>query len=492
MTNDSQHRAAFQDTDSDSSIRISDAVVTVWRRKWWLVCCMGVSMLLGYAYLQRQDTVYQIKARLLVQEGRPSLQPSSRIRKDEEFLATQAEIVRSPAVVGRAIGSLGSSAPAEDSLGVASILGSLKVTPVIGTNVLSLGLKSGDKYEGVRTVDAIISKYRDYLREMDQTSRIESLRLLTERESELRSKLDGLRQEYYQLRADSPLMDQAYEVQKQMLQELGRSMAEARIRKIELEQRIAAVEDSPLGTLSKLAPRRGKLASNAGQDELLASVHAAPNQSPDAGRDKPVAASTAARPEIMSRSHLGFNETNDLAAIRKQLTDAYIHAQELTHRCGPDHPEYRAARAAILISEKRFEDSLVAAHANWEQQLSSLQIQELQLATLYNDENAKIRSLDLHQLEEQQALEAIARLQESYDSVHSELAQWEINSPVAGGQSAVTVTVLEPPSVTANLRLPASALLFVCALLGLAGGGGAILTLEQLAPKVVGSEPDQD
>ena len=98
MTDHSRQSAALQDTDSDTTIKISELLVTAWRRKWLVVGCVGVSLALGYAYLERQDTVYQIKARLLVQEARPLLQSNSRIRKDEDFLATQAEIVRSPAV----------------------------------------------------------------------------------------------------------------------------------------------------------------------------------------------------------------------------------------------------------------------------------------------------------------------------------------------------------------------------------------------------------
>ncbi len=130
MTNDRQHAAAFQDNESDTSLKISELVATAWRRKWLLVGCLVVSLLLGLAYIHQLKTVYQIKARLLVEEGRSPLQQNAR-RKDEGFLATQAEIVRSPAVVGRAVGSLNTLGPQQEgSIQAVTILESLKVTPL--------------------------------------------------------------------------------------------------------------------------------------------------------------------------------------------------------------------------------------------------------------------------------------------------------------------------------------------------------------------------
>ncbi len=186
---------------------------------------------------------------------------------------------------------------------------------------MSVGLQAGDRHEGVRTVEAIITNYREYLREMDRTSHVESLRLLTQQEKELRSELEGLQQEYYELRKESPLMDQAREEQQQMLQQLGRSMAEARNRKIELEHRIAALGwSSPRGLVSNQARQTATVASSFRDDELLARSF---NCRRSVRRERATQRSShgdGGTRRAMPTTHVGFAAIDGLASIEKQLS----------------------------------------------------------------------------------------------------------------------------------------------------------------------------
>ncbi len=100
----------------------------------------------------------------------------------------------------------------------------------------------------------------------------------------------------------------------------------------------------------------------------------------------------------------------------------------------------------------------------------------------------------MHLLKERQALDAIKHVQEVYDSIHGELRAWQFNNQAAasrtvGGEGDCVGTTGGDGSA---IRIPTSALLAVCALLGLVCGGGVIATLERIGPKVGSPERIQD
>ena len=111
----------------------------VWRRKWYLIGPVAIAVLLGAAFMTRIEPVYRIQARVLVQHQGLAVGKDRPAKDSEEFLATQAEIIRSPAVVERAVRSLNLTArTAADKDPVTAILDELTVKPVLGTSVLSI------------------------------------------------------------------------------------------------------------------------------------------------------------------------------------------------------------------------------------------------------------------------------------------------------------------------------------------------------------------
>ena len=218
------------------------------RRKWTLVGCIGLALTLGAGYLLYCQPLYRVGARVLVRQQ--PLTADSEPVKDRDFLATQAEIVHSPAVISRAIERHGLISPdPEVDLRVA-IYNALNVSPLLGTDVLSIAYSGPDAAEAIRTVEAVIGSYREYVREIARASHRETLNLLTRREQDLRSDLAEAEAEYRKLRESIPVMGQGREaatVQRAMLIKLGETLTVARSRRLTLEQQLAAVQEQQAG-----------------------------------------------------------------------------------------------------------------------------------------------------------------------------------------------------------------------------------------------------
>jgi hypothetical protein len=141
--------------------------------------------------------------RLLVQHRDLPLQEQDRTIRGGTFLATQAEIINSPAVIRSALASVPPSSDYDgtDDERLQIVLASFGVTPVDRTNVLTLSHWSPVPEEAARILDATIESYRNFVR---KTGRAESdaLEILTRKEKELRKELSVAEDRYQAFRAE--------------------------------------------------------------------------------------------------------------------------------------------------------------------------------------------------------------------------------------------------------------------------------------------------
>ena len=129
------------------------------------------------AYLKQVKPIFESEARILVQRNDVLGQKSS--ARNEEFLATQAEIMSSPNTVERALKAVPELAVRQLGLEpVSRVLRSLAVRPISGTNVLSIGIRQTDPKLATDLIDAIIASYADYVRELEQNENSDSVRML--------------------------------------------------------------------------------------------------------------------------------------------------------------------------------------------------------------------------------------------------------------------------------------------------------------------------
>jgi capsular exopolysaccharide synthesis family protein len=116
--------------------------------------------------------IYEVDARLVVHKEGFIIDGTRPIIGDAEFLATQAQVVGSPAIIREALHSAPLSSLAEVEVDpVHAVIESLKVTPIRGTDVLSVQFWDSNLAEATRLVEAIVARYRDYIQS-------ETLRLL--------------------------------------------------------------------------------------------------------------------------------------------------------------------------------------------------------------------------------------------------------------------------------------------------------------------------
>ena len=98
-------------------------------------------------------------------------------------------------------------APA-DELAVYDVVGRLVARPMLGTDVMTLGLQDSSEAAGVKLLDAIIGSYKNNLRETEQAINRETVNLLFDREKALRNEMRQLQTEYDAAHNAGPLVGQ--------------------------------------------------------------------------------------------------------------------------------------------------------------------------------------------------------------------------------------------------------------------------------------------
>ena len=461
----------------------------LWQRRWHLVASTVFFVAVGGIYIWKADPMHRVSARVLVEKQGVSLDQRPGLDRDKDFLPTQAEIIRSPAVIRRVVETLALPEDTSDeATAIVSILQRLSVDPLIGTNVLSVRFLDEQPERGVVTVDAILAAYREYLQDNERQAHRETLDLLTRREQELRDDLKSLHARYQQLHQESPLVGQgrdAAEVQKALLADLGKTLTATRSRRLELENHAQALiaDESHAVTVDR--------------PEGIWLTHATPvalpsPKTPTAASETKDTATTAALP-----LNDGWKRTLDvLAGMSKEgwigvedptpLLQAYLEARaretELNTLYGPRHPQIRAIRPQLAELELRLQEVIETAPATLERQRQAILSQERALVDMYEQEYEQAKTADHYALEELQIQEELANVQTLHEAILAEIKQWQlVDQAAAEGRLGVLVRVLEEPAVTQQpLSASPSLVLGLCGVFGLLGGVFLVAATERL------------
>ena len=484
MTSHEQHSEAT--VPGHSLLPVSpDLVRLIWRRKWHLISCLLISLALGAAYLTQAEPSYRVQARILVQQQGLPLETDRASTDTDEFTATQAEIIHSPAVVERAIKALHVPLRVEPPMTpITFVLDRLSVMPVPGTNVLSIGFDGSSPREATRMVEAIIFGYREYLHGADQDTYLEVLRMLTQREAELREEIGIQQAQYQQLRKDSPLMgqgDDATDVQRSLLTNLGERLTEVKNQRMEIENRVRTIRIGQEPSLVSLTSKRpfvmttAAVSSNSVTNNM--DFRAAAERLDDADTDWD---RQAPRQKVLLHVSSEGWGISGMEAIQEQLGAAQAEEKAISQHYGHRHPEILRARERISAWRQRLRESIDAAPAVLQQELTAARFHEQQLGELYQEECGKAKRIDVHLVQEQQSLDSLQRLQTLHDSVLTQLTELKMaDQALAEGRSGVKVGTLEAPDTPERLLFPPPALLMaVCGLVGLMGGLGMVTMLE--------------
>jgi len=462
------------------TLGVRELFLVAWRRKYLALVCILLSLGFGALYFVRTPHTYEVKARLLVERQDMPLatgQPE-KPAKDLDFLATQAEILKSPAVVSRAAEQIEWLSKSPHLSPTQSMIGDLAVRPVMGTSVLSIGFQASDSERAVQAVTAIVDSYRHYLNETERGAHLETLGLLTRNEKELRSDLQELEEQYVTLRKNSPLAGKGkggVDVHMALVEELGRQLAQARNSRIQLENQLQIVEHGRKqpGDFAEVSTT-----NTGGYVGYVKSTSTAGGNSQQTELAEATGASQLAAAKAAN--------TAELENLQKQLTEAQMREKELAERYGHKHPDLRAVREQIIELTAQYQQAINDAPEVLRNQLEAANANEQRLTEVYQVELETAKSIDQFILEEHQLVGQIDRVRASHDSLLDQLRHWKLtDEAVADGRSRVRVTLLEQPTIPLKPVWPDPGLLFgVCGLIGLVASAGVITFLEVRSPSV--------
>jgi uncharacterized protein involved in exopolysaccharide biosynthesis len=367
---------------------------------------------------------------------------------------------------------------------VLSIIANLKVSPLAGTNVLSISFRGEDSQHLhlASVVNAIIASYQEYRREMERASHFDELEALTQSEKKLREDLETLKDDYSAMREGSPLLGQGKDpvgVQRVMLTKLGEALIDVKKHRMELENHHRQMV-------------QGAKFASAGEGDVV--FVSGPKLNAQAGQPTEQRASTAGREHLVSLlAHLpttAWAAFGDPEAIQQELRLAQVHEKELDAQFGDKHPEIKAVREQIEALNALLDDVVDAGPAIIEQEIATAVMHENELTKLYDEEFEKAKQVDNFMIKEQQKLESIQRTQTMHDAILTQLRELQVaEAALAAGRSAVKVSVLESPALPAAKVWPQSSLLLAASgVIGLLFGFGLILITE--FNTLVGSYPN--
>ncbi|MGH7200837.1 MAG: hypothetical protein ACREJB_09550, partial [Planctomycetaceae bacterium] len=420
------------------------------------------------------------EARVLIRNEGLALNPEWTAGDDRQFLLTQAEVIRSPLTIDRALETVPVTLPDEQTDPIVHVLESLRVSPVAQTNVLTVNVRSPRPEEAVALIRALIASYRQQLKDEEKDTSAEALELLARREDGLRSELARLQDEYEQLHREGPSLGEgrdAYEVHLVQLRRLGEGLAETRLRRTQLEDRLRLVaalrgSESPPADPS-LAAAIDEPNAEAGPLQLRRSFKIPAGEPAD----------DATLAQVLSDETVPGGA--ELATIRGTLQLARGRVQELSKTYGPRHRDRRAAEEQVAYWEGVLRRQVGETAGLLELELEHARAAESDLAAQYEAEERRLKELDNHLLKEQFVLANIERVKESHKATHEQLMRFQLtDAALAEGRSSVTVRVLDDPEPAPALVWPKPVpFLAVCAALGLVAGLLLVCVLENVDPR---------
>lgn len=428
-----------------------DLVGLIWeaarRGRRYLLIGALLGLAFGAAYLFVTDSVYVVKTLLNV-ELRKSVIYDSDSRPGSTYVGTQAEVLQSPTIVADAIREIGLPEADEPGLlgrvkdfvlslnpfasdeafdpiqaAVLATLPALQASPVVGTDVLAVTLRTDNPERGVRFLDALVSSYQHYVRGNESDAQREGLDLLRQRETALGAQIDELGQRVESKETEVRSLDDsenALNVSKMSLEEHARARVEAQRRRIDLENELSTLREQ---AGAEVAPSREIL------DELV-------------------------RAEAT------------LAEMKSRLSDR--------------HPD-------VVLTQQRVDGLRAQVKAGTRSRIDQLAREvraarrtESALAGLYAQEWDKIKALEVERAALKKLADERARLEEERGNVLRLMGEKELSVLAAqGGENSGTlVRVLQPPTIPPDAVWPLPIpVLVACSMVGvLAGLGFALFT----------------
>ncbi|MGF1578057.1 MAG: GumC family protein [Gemmataceae bacterium] len=429
----------------------------LWRFKIILMLFTLVGVVGGWVYLKVVPPTYQAQARVLIepQEVGPESMPLPRI--DPEFLPTQAETIRSPVTIRRALQSLTVTpppwTPKEEFDPVASILKSLRVTPILKANVVTIGYRSTNSEESLKVISKIIEAYQQHVVEKDVNKSRATIHVVASREKNLREDVLKAQKDYIELRRTSPLLGQGRDAVNQAVAELNRlrdQLVEVRRKRVEMEARFASLLTETSHTSAP--PKKGSLST------LERSGHA----------------------ETTVEDLLRFadpEDTKKLQDLKEQLQFARSRFTQLTATYKSGHPEIISAQAEVDGYETLLRQRTQDLFKVWRGRLEITRATEKALDKALKKERKEVQEAEIYLVREEFLKENLTKVEKLHSATLAQLAKIQsVEQAIAEGRNSIEVRVLDEPKVLEDMTWPKPKLLLPASA-GLGFLAGFILVL---------------
>jgi capsular exopolysaccharide synthesis family protein len=409
------------------------------RRKSLILLGAAIGLVLGALFYAMQPPVYEAKAQLLVIKKRPEgvtgLEGAQ--AGSEDYLSTQAGILKSPLVVNRAVqqaglGSVPGLANSADPVGaIATSLKVMRDPKDLHNSILELSYQTSDQQGSTVVLTAIIDAYKSFLDEAYRSVSDETVKFVTKARDELEKELSKKEEDYRALRRKTPVLlmkgQNGASFNGEQLLLLHAKQLDLEVRRQEIEGRLAEIDKA--------------LKEGRSREGLIAMVSEMVNR-------------TAAS---MGTDGSGRVVTSTL---EDKLLPALLDEKMLLEDYGPNHPEVMAAQKKVDLAREFVTETL-------KHELNDLKKSEELLSKAFSEHTELAKSAVEYDIDEDGIRSDTARLQQLYDVTIKRLQDADMLKDL-GGYDAQAIA---PP--TSKKVGPKALMIFPCALfLGLLLGCG--------------------
>ncbi len=406
----------------------------LFRRYWYLV---GLSTLfavsLAVVYLAVTEPIYEAQVRIVVQNLGLGLESSNLAKTyDKEFLATQSEVIRSPATLTRSLEELPELAdpakPKSQSEQVGAIAEALRVNPLAKTDIIKLTYQHSDPQQATARLESIVKCYQEHLRELEKSSAARSVVLLEQRKSELEQDITLLQQDLKLISANTNSENRDVDTQ-------SNSMMEVLTRRLfEIQSEIASLNV---------------------QLDLF-------QESRNSGR-----------------SQVHPSDSIVLKEVERNLNAGRTDLAEASQIYGPSHPQRLSIEERVRMLESAHAGESEILQLELQASLKRFQMEEQSLRQLIRTENQRLKTAHDIQGDEAQLQAKLAQVSELHASIAETLQSMKLaNQSLANGDGSIVVSLLDEFVVPRESIWPKPVpVLVISILMGFMAGAACLLCL---------------
>lgn len=428
-------------------------LMKAWRAKWWLAIWVALGGFAGIAYTMFDTPNHEAAAKLLVEQAPAPLDEREPVW-ERNFMPTQAEIASSPRVVAAAASRTWQD-QSGDPPAIGSILGELNVTPLVGSNVLSIRYRHPDPQIAANLVNQIIDEYTAFLLENEQLHRSEAIRALEAKIAELKVLEQELVSQRDEQRHANPLASVASDggqISRDLIDHRFSQLVAAQARRQEIELQLRA-----LG-LAEQIDGEFRVIYRPGQTEPVSySIHEADAMTSQFTRTPPTVADhfdgnvelyVACQDLLRNGNQENWIGLPDAERLFTEIAQCEAQVSEWSTRLGAKHRDMLALRRRLEQLEVQLNEMVTNVPNTllraWDRAIA----EEKSARIAHEQELDNLRKLDLALLTEAKLNEEIEQIRAEQNEVSSQLSSRKlVNSSESDRPMTVTVRVLEEPAL---------------------------------------------